>query len=151
METPHDSGPVSLQRGKDVAPNANSRISDVGVRGVLERFYAKPGQVVANLVPPHRKERSHEHAASGRHAAQARQTAATQKMKDDPFHHIVGGVRNRNDVSVRLYAGALEKLIAKRASARLNGAPRERPVPATDQHTDTQPATQRANMFGCAS
>ncbi len=57
-------------------------------------------------------------------------------MKDDAFDHVIGRVRDGDDISAGLRTGALEKLIAKGARAGLDGAARHRTFSAFDQHFD---------------
>jgi hypothetical protein len=67
-------------------------------------------------------------------------------MENDALDHIIGGVRDGDDISAGLRTGALEKLIAKGARAGLDGAARHEALPAFDQDFDPQPLAEPADV-----
>ena len=69
-------------------------------------------------------------------------------MKDDPLDHIVGGVGNRNQVRARSRTSALEKVITKRARARLKRTPRHRAFTALDDQLNSKSLAQLTHMLG---
>jgi hypothetical protein len=119
VEATLEAGPIALQGWQDLAPDADPRVSGVGVGGILEGHDSAATQEVDYLVPPDRQQWTDEEAATRGHAAKAGEPTPPHEVQDYAFHDVVGGVRQGDDVGRRAGTGSFEEVVPQGAGRRL--------------------------------